>query len=253
MKYRYRWTAVFIFWAIAFTGFADEPPFQLNDLTLSVSTRGQFVHPQTYQVVPGARLAAVANSWQLAPNAYRLGIALLRADQQRLQSRLRWALLYQLTDAKLDPETHRSLRDQVTQFVATGRVLRHFDWDVIELSPENNRPLKYGDVFVAPHRPDSIRVAGAVRETSLAYEPSKSVADYMAQIERLPGNDPSYVWVITPDTAIRRIGISYWNEQKAYLAPGSVLYVPLKSGFTQKYPEFNQSMMQLYAAQVLPQ
>ncbi|CAG8998553.1 MAG: hypothetical protein CENE_00504 [Candidatus Celerinatantimonas neptuna] len=224
-----------------------------GDMTLQVATQGQFVKPQVYNVSSGARLSVIADQWQLKPGAYRLGISLLRVSQQRWQSRLRWALLYRLEDLELNSQTKKSLHNQVIRFAATGRVLYQFNWDSIELNPKQNRPLKQEDVFVAPVRPKTITVGGAAMQATLKFIPGLSVAKYMGNVRRLPGYDPSYVWVVTPDTHIRRIGVSYWNTQQAYLAPGSIIYVPLKSNFAHSYKKFNQSMMRLYAAQVLPQ
>ncbi|MFM2484497.1 capsule biosynthesis GfcC family protein [Celerinatantimonas yamalensis] len=227
--------------------FALAFPAMAGDLSLDVSTQGQFVAPKMYHVIPKTRIAVLANSWQLKPDAYRLGIGLLRAQNKRDQSRLRWALLYQLKAMDINSDTRISLHQQVLKFAATGRVLQPFTWDIIDLKPEENRLLREGDIFVAPLRPDYVQVGGAAKQAKLAFVGHKTIADYMASITRLPGSDPSYVWVITPDTRIRKIGISYWNTQTAYLAPGSVLYVPLHGD-----KRFNQSMAQLYAAQILP-
>lgn len=246
--YRFQWI-VFICFGIAFLSFRATA----GDMTLQVATQGQFIKPQIYNVSPGARLSEIADQWQLKARAYRLGISLLRVSQQRWQSRLRWALLYQLEDLTLNSQTKKSLHNQVIRFAATGRVLYQFNWDSIELNPKQNRPLKQGDVFIAPVRPDTISVGGAASQANLKFIPGQTVAAYIKDIKRLPGYDPSYVWVVTPDTHIRRIGVGYWNTQQAYLAPGSIIYVPLKSNFAHSFKKFNQSMMRLYAAQVLPQ
>ncbi|MFM2482019.1 capsule biosynthesis GfcC family protein [Celerinatantimonas sp. YJH-8] len=223
-----------------------------GDMALQVMTQGQFVHPQTYQVPSKSRLATVINQWQLSPQAYRLGIALLRRDEQRWQNRLRWALLYQLDDGGFNTETRTSLHHQILKFVATGRVLERFDWDLVDLIPNQNRPLQQDDTFVAPLRPNTVSVGGAAESDSLPFVPGQTVAQYMNKINRLPGFDPSYVWVVSPDTTFYRVGVSYWNREQAYLAPGSVIYVPLKDTLFHHYQAFNQSMLRLYAAQELP-
>lgn len=218
-----------------------------GDYTLDVSTQGQFVKPQTYHVPPGARIAALTSHWQLKKDAYPLGIALTREQDKLQQSRIRWALQYRLQDMHLASTTRTSFYRQITSFVATGRVLWQFDWDLVDIKPKQNRPLIQGDTFIAPKRPSSIIAGGAARIAKIPFKGGMTVRDYMQSVHRLPGADPSYVWVITPDTKIRKIGVSYWNAQKAYLAPGSVLYVPLSG-----HKDFNNSMAQLYAAQILP-
>lgn len=229
-------------WSMSLTA-----PAMAGDYTLDVSTQGQFVNPQTYHVLPGSRIAAVTSQWQLKKDAYPLGIALTREQDKREQSRVRWALQYRLQDMHLSVQTRRSLYHQITSFVATGRVLWQFDWDIVGIKPQQNRPLLQGDTFIAPKRPNRIIVGGAAKIAKLPFKGGMTVRDYMQSVQRLPGADPSDVWVITPDTKIRKIGVSYWNAQKAYLAPGSTIYVPLKG-----HPSFNDSMAQLYAAQILP-
>ena len=222
-------------------------PVKAGDVALEVSTKGQFVVPQTYQVDLTTRVASVVNAWRLTPEAYRLGIAILRESEKREQRRMRWALEYQLKTMAIDPELKASLTEQVNRLVATGRVLKQFNWELIDVKPKQNRLLKEGDTFVAPYRPTTVQIAGAVKNHSVPFVGGKTVRQYVHQVTRLTGGDPSIVWVITPDAKIRQIGVSYWNAQKAYLAPGSVIYVPL-----QDYPEFNYAMVTLFAAQVLP-
>ncbi|MEL0638703.1 capsule biosynthesis GfcC family protein [Marinomonas sp. TI.3.20] len=218
-----------------------------SDFTLDVSTKGQFTNAQHYQIGVETRIGSIVNNWQLKPDGYRLGIALLREHERREQSRLRWALIYQLKTMDINPKTKAALGAQLNQLVATGRVLQVFNWDLIDFKVKQNRLLKEGDAFVAPIRPHTVSVAGAAESTQLAFVGGKTVADYSAMISRLPGANKSFIWVASPDTNIRKIGVSYWNTQEAYLAPGSVLYVPLQGD-----DEFNESLVKLYAAQVLP-
>lgn len=222
-------------------------PLLASDFTLDVSTQGQFTNAQHDHVDVKTRIGSIVNGWQLKPDGYRLGIALLREHEKREQSRLRWALIYQLKTMDINAKTKASLDAQLNQITATGRVLQVFNWDLIDFKPQQNRLLKEGDTFVAPIRPNTVRVAGAAKFTQLPFVSGKTVANYSPMISRLPGADKSYIWVITPDTKIRKIGVSYWNTQTAYLAPGSVLYVPLQGD-----DAFNQSLAALYAAQVLP-
>jgi len=222
-------------------------PVKAGDVALEISTKGQFVAPQTYQVDLTTRVASVVNAWRLKPEAYRLGIAMLREDEKREQSRMRWALEYQLKTMPIDPELKASLTEQVGRLVATGRVLKQFNWDLVEVKPKQNRLLKEGDTFIAPYRPTTVQISGAVKSHTMPFVGGKTVRQYVHQVIRLAGADPSVVWVIAPDANIRQIGVSYWNAQKAYLAPGSVIYVPL-----QGLQAFNRAMVTLYAAQVLP-
>lgn len=229
------------------------PIAQAGDLSLQAATEGQFQSPQIYNVLPGTRLNALANTWKLVPNAYRLGISLERMSQKPLQERARSSLLYQLPDMRIDEQTKASLKHQIESFKVTGRVLQAFDWDAIELRTQQNRLIRQGDVIVAPKRPNSIIIGGAAKVQKLSFKANRTVAEYVENIHRLDGADPSYVWVISPDTTRYKVGVSYWNTEKAYLAPGSAIYVPLKDTLFHSYQEFNQSMLRLYAAQELPQ
>lgn len=224
-----------------------------GDLTLQAATEGQFQSPQIFNVVPGTRINALAKAWQVTPDAYRLGIAYERMSQKPEQERERSALLYRLPDMKLAYETEKSLKEQLHQFKITGRVLRVFKWDALGSHPKLNRKIQQGDVVYAPKRPNTITVGGVARAQTLPFKVNKTVGEYVDQIERLPGYKPSYVWVISPNTERYKVKIDYWNTEKAYIAPGSVIYVPLKSTLFHNYQEFNQSMLSLYAAQELPQ
>ncbi|QSX33625.1 capsule biosynthesis GfcC family protein [Shewanella avicenniae] len=195
----------------------------------------------------GNVVAATTNS----TDAYLTGAAWIRQSAVLHQSARRLLLLSDLPKLKLAEALELSLQQQVQQLKATGRVVFPFDWQLLELKPEQNRHLAPADQFYVPARPTIIQVVGAVKPYSVPFEPGKTVAEYSAELKRLDGADLSYVWVIAPDTSMRKVGIAYWNTELAYLAPGSYLYVPVADG-GESLQAFQHSLRQLFSAQLLP-
>ncbi|KFZ36252.1 hypothetical protein HR45_17255 [Shewanella mangrovi] len=218
---------------------------------MNVSVTGQVKLPPAVTFSMGDRIGKVVAASEYTQDAYLTGAAWIRQSFVLHQSARRLLLLSELPSLDLSPELAASFTQQIEQLQATGRVPVTFSWDLLELDPQQNRFLKQEDRFYVPTRPNTINIVGAVRPYSVAFVSGKTVADYAAELERLDGANPSYVWVIGPDTSIRKVGIAYWNTEQAYLAPGSYVYVPIDDD-DEQLEHFQQSLLQLFAAQLLP-
>lgn len=220
-----------------------------DSITVSVEGQAHLDKPLTFS--HGDTLGKLVSASVYEANAYPVGAALVRHKYVLYQSARRLMLQSTLKELDLPPQLTHALQQQIAALEVTGRVPHAFDWDVIEVRPKQNRKLFDGDSFYVPARPDTISVVGAVDAHKVAFKAGKTVADYMADVQRLSGADLSDVWVIAPDTHITKVGIAYWNEQKRYVAPGSYLYVPI-SGDDEKTEQFQQSLRRLLASQILP-
>ncbi|MCH1920341.1 capsule biosynthesis GfcC family protein [Shewanella sp. A3A] len=218
---------------------------------VNVTAMGQVQLPSSATFSTDDRIGKVVAAAIYQQHAYLTGAAWIRQSFVLHQSARRLLLLNELPNLQLDPALTSSLMQQIKQLRATGRVDVKFDWDLLELTSSQNRYLQQEDQFYVPTRPDTVRVVGAVAPYTVAFVANKTVADYAAELQRLPGADPSYVWVIEPDTSIRKVGIAYWNTEQAYLAPGSYIYVPIADD-DQRLEQFQQSLLQLFSAQLLP-
>lgn len=229
---------------------------------VTVRVEGRVVHAGAQALPEGARLADALLAAEVEPDAYVLGAAWLRPSLQPAQRRLKAGVLYDLEvlagEARLGGDAEllalaRRLAQKVRALPVTGRARGALlDPRPLELSPQNHL-LAEGERVLVPARPATIRVTGAVaHDCRLPHQPLRDARDYLADCARAAAADPDWLYVIQPDGTVVRLGTGLWNRAAAQpLAPGAVLYVPIRRTATAD-PALNDQMAQLLATQPLP-
>ncbi|UGB38269.1 capsule biosynthesis GfcC family protein [Frateuria soli] len=231
----------------------------------TVEVQGRVAHPGTQVLPEGARLADALLAADPRPDAYVLGAAWLRPSLEPAQRRLKAGVLYDLDvlageaglagDDRLQAVARR-LADMVRALPVTGRARGALlDPRPLELSPQNHL-LAEGDRVLFPARPATVRVTGAVaHDCRLPHEPLRDAAAYLDDCPLAPGADADWLYAIQPDGTVERLGVALWNRAGPQpLAPGAVLYVPIRQAAAAKVdPLLNDQLAQWLATQPLPE
>lgn len=231
---------------------------------VSVRVDGRVVHGGAQALPEGARLADALLAAQLRPDAYVLGAAWLRPalvdPQRRLQAGLRYDLDLLTRRAALNEDAPllalgRRLLDAVRAMPVTGRARGALlDPRPLEVSTQNHL-LAEGDRVLVPARPASVRVTGAVQhDCTLPHQPLRDARLYLDDCARDAAADPDWLYVIQPDGTVQRLGVGLWNRALPQaLAPGAVLYVPIRAKAADAVdPTLNDDMAAWLATQLLP-
>ncbi|MEZ9436781.1 capsule biosynthesis GfcC family protein [Vibrio atlanticus] len=99
-----------------------------------------------------------------------------------------------------------------------------------------------------PQRPTSIQLMGAMKESvTMNLIEHGTLNDYL---DALPNGfigesaDKSVAYVVQPDGVVQTIQYAYWNEQPAYLAPGSIVFMAFYS-LPSEFSTLNQDIVDL--------
>lgn len=236
----------------------------MADDTLTVQVDGRVAHPGAQTLPAGSRLADAVLQADVLPDAYPPGAAWLRSRLRDEQTRLKAGLLYEAGvlrgQARLDGDTDLArlatrLERAWHAMPVTGRETQALlDPRPLEIS-DRNHLLDEGDRVVYPPRPHTVRITGAVVKTcTVPFTGLKAARAYLATCPRAAAADPDWLVVIQPDGRIQRRGIAAWNRQPPQpLAPGAVLYVPLKAAAlpASVREDFNRDAAHFLATQLL--
>lgn len=232
---------------------------------LHIRAEGHVAHPGTISLPPTAHYAdAAIAAWPIS-DAYPLGAALLRVSQIETQIRLKAGIIDSLSviAANAGRDGNDAAADSARRMIAwikplpiTGRkAVALLDPRVVELTPDRNLPLDDGDVLRYPGRPSFVRVVGAVtRPCDLDFVPLQDARRYLAGCAQTQAADIETFYVIQPDGAVIKQGRALWNRSEPLaLAPGAILYVPLKVALTQSTDsDLDRDFAAFVATQVLP-
>lgn len=232
---------------------------------VQVDASGAVTKPGALNLPAGARLVDASRAAQPLPSAYVLGAAWLRPALRADQARLQAGVLYDLralqlhASAKGDAalaQAATALRQQLAALPITGRAVPALlDPRLLPAVPAQNHLLADGDRLYYPARPHTIRVLGAVAQTcTLPLVPLRDARLYLAACPRSAAADRDTVYVIEPDGQVSAQGIALWNRGAPQaLAPGAILYVPLRQRAAAKVdPALNADIAALLATQILP-
>src|SRR5690606_41249138 len=116
--------------------------------------------------------------------------------------------------------------------------------------------LTHGEHCCVQERPASVTVVGAAGAACAhPHVAGRDARDYLSDwLMRRDAPDPGTIHVIQPDGQASAIGIAAWNRSPAQLlAPGAIIYVPLRRKVTAEVaPELERDMTIFLASQPLP-
>jgi protein involved in polysaccharide export with SLBB domain len=223
--------------------------------TRFVRLEGEFVASGVYSVLPGETLRQlVERAGGLSPDAYLYGSEFTRESTRRLQQqRLNDYVNKIALEANMSAATaansavsaadtaaattgqaqNQALITSLRQARASGRIVLNMHPDSNQVAELPALPLEDGDVFLVPHLPSTVSVAGAVyNPNSFLYDAHRRVRDYM----RLAGGanrdaDKSRAYVIRADgSVISKQQISSLRHDafdSLHVYPGDSVVVPL--------------------------
>ncbi len=232
--------------------------------TVNVAVEGAVHKPGVYALPAGGRFADAALVAVPSRQAYTLGAAVFRREALADQIRLRAALLHDLEQVAISPDTPapvaaraRVLHAWIERLPATGRIPLDGNLRRLEVGKgDSNRLLAEGDRLFYPVRPSKVSVVGAVNAPcSLPHVPGRDAADYLAACPLDTGAaERNVINVVQPDGQVQVLGTASWNRSPPQaLAPGAIIHVPLNIRATRKSaPELDATMTTFLATQALP-
>lgn len=225
---------------------------QWNDLSASVTVKGEVQHPATYGIEPGERLSSLlARCDGFTAQAYPYGAVLIRQEVREIEMRSHLELVSRIKgeekylrsmpdgdadqkNAKLTAisQTETTL-EQLEATPPVGRVVIHIPSDPKRLAKSTaDIPLRDGDVLIIPKKTNFVMVSGQVfNPTAVSYLPGKSAKWYLSQSGGLTQiADKSAVFVVRADGSVlsAKNNSSFWmgDPMSAVLKPGDSIIVP---------------------------
>jgi len=231
---------------------------------LEVAVDGTVTQPGIQHLANGSRFADAVIRAMPRRDTYELGASVFRISARTEQTRLRAALLHDLKSISAEPNEVPAVAGRAADLYAwveklpvTGRLPIEGNPRRLEVaSGQVNQTLAFGDRFSFPERPSTITVVGAVdRPCALQHVGARDALDYMAACPiDADVADRDWLYVVQPDGRAYRLGVAMWNRGGPQaLAPGAILYVPMRSKImTRIAPELNDDMAAFLATQPLP-
>ncbi len=230
-----------------------------------VQLSGAVAHAGRMELKNSARLSDAALAAQPLPQAYMKGAAWLRPGLLVAQQRLKAGVLFDLMSlqrqarADGDQEVAASsgaLLQWIRSLPVTGRQSPALlDPRAVEANASENLRIAAGDELYYPRRPDGIRVVGAVQQScNSPLVPLQDARLYLASCALSEAADGDNIYVIQPDGRVFVQGVALWNRSEPLaLAPGAMIYVPLRERATRKVDvAMNSDIAAFLATQVLP-
>lgn len=129
---------------------------------------------------------------------------------------------------------------QIQEAEVSGRIIAEFDLDIIKANPNFDTILENNDKVFIPSITQQVFIQGEIHNPgALRYSPNKDIAYY---IENSGGSkksaDVQNVFIIHPNGETKtlksnsRLSFVLAENEKSLIYPGSIIYVPMKSDFT---------------------
>lgn len=225
----------------------------------TVSASGLVANAQPLPWAEGMRLSQLTSAANVDPQAWYQGSQLYRESAKPAQLKLKAGLLFDLQTALARTAAVQNentlallerLRTQVDSYTVTGRVPAQMN-PLKQRFLSDNPLLEAGDQLLYVARSEQVWVTGAVAgDCALPFVPGNAPTAYLDQCARHAAADVDYVYLIQPDGQVQRIGAASWNEERAWVANGAIIYVPLRGASTSAVvAEFNRDMAAFLATQ----
>jgi len=234
-------------------------------LATQVQVSGAVAHPGHLELTGPARISDAALAAKPLPQAYVRGAAWLRPSLMEAQQRLKAGVLFDLATLRQHARAndHKELANRSDALLhwlhalpVTGRQSPALlDPRAVEVNEPENRRLAAGDTLFYPLRPDGVRVVGAVQEAcALPLVPLQDARLYLAACPLSNAADKDSIYVIEPDGRVFVQGVALWNRDTPHaLAPGAMIYVPLRESAARKVDAtMNSDIAAFLATQLLP-
>jgi protein involved in polysaccharide export with SLBB domain len=168
-----------------------------------------------------------------------------------------------LARQKAQEENAHQLIERMRNLKATGRIVLGLDQNQNDLAKLMELPLEDGDMFIAPPRPATINVIGAVyNPNSFLYDARLRVADYLREAGGSSRTaDKDRIFIVRADGAVipkqgsGRIGIHFddlhMNAGDSLVVPDAFPKMPLLRGLRDWTQVFSQLVLGAAAINIL--
>lgn len=152
--------------------------------------------------------------------------------------------------------TLESLYTQISDWTVATRRIMPVSYNRARLIFADNPMFQEGRYLIRlSSRPNVVHFSGVVTKPG-AYEHKSNTSLFTLHsgVKSTPNADNSFVYVVTPDGAVSKHGIAYWNIDFTQLMPGSHIVVPLSTGlFDSTLDTLNARIAALAVHRILPQ
>lgn len=195
---------------------------------------------------------------ELPHNSYLPGFAIYDDKDQSLQkTREELLVLLELYAQSQSGDDARSIRDLIR--VIHGWELRKrinvfADFDAVRINGFLNPQLPAGEYTLRfPLQLETAFLVTLLNEKEVNVKlPGKEISDVILKSPPKDFLEESYVWIINLDGSIDKLGIAYWNQRRAQLMPGMIIYSPLKESIFSTLPQqINRLMLELLANRII--
>jgi len=251
--------------------------FSVNDVRVPqakrqvyVQVEGEVLRPGIYQMNPGENLAHLLDkAGGLTPDAYLFGAAFYREEVRRAQLANLDQLVRRLelqsqtklssaaasvssgTDAagvaqlrlQAEAQAQKQALERLRNFKPSGRIMLGLQPDSVQADKLPALKLETQDRLVVPSRPDFVYVLGSVNtESSLIWQPGKSVQQYLDQSGLTSGADIDEMFVIRADgSVLSDTGAWFSRVTRATVQPGDVIVLPEKTDHESAWSVFTRN------------
>ena len=210
-------------------------------ISRSIELKGEFRNPGVYSILPGDRILDVIDrAGGYTDEAYSEGIVFLRKQvaKKQKESFLRSAdelertMINIISSGQIPNITEFTLAP-LGQLIARlrseepiGRQVVNFDYLTMKSDISSNIYAQDGDEIFVPRRPESLYIVGEVlNSTTLRYDPSNSVQDYIRMAGGLNDQaDKDRMFIIYPNGSAEIINNSLFRRNSS-IVPGSTIVV----------------------------
>jgi protein involved in polysaccharide export with SLBB domain len=222
-----------------------------NDMSASISVRGEVRRPGVYGIRPGEHLSSLLQrAGGLLPSAYPRAAVFERTEVRQLQEKSRQDLIQRLeqestvvkTSVTMSGAEEAALQQAALQqrqraleglrnAVPSGRLVIHLRPERTNFagSPEDIE-LRAGDSLTIPKQPGAVLVMGQVyNANALVYEPHRNAAWYFSRAGGATSlADKSAIFIVRADGSVtgRHQGVWSGSTLSAAVGPGDTIVVP---------------------------
>ncbi len=226
-----------------------------QDLSASITVRGEVQHPGSYGIQPGEKLSSVLQrAGGYSPEAFPYGAVLMRAAvrdaEEKSHAELVRRVEAQQANIRLLPEADQDQKnakltaiaqtqatlDQLRLTPPIGRLVIHIDGKIEKWKNTSaDVAMRDGDVLLIPKKTGYVMVNGQVfNPTAVSYRGGRSAKWYLGQAGGLTQlADKKGIFVIRADGSVisARNQSDFWsgNPLNAALRPGDAVVVPEKA------------------------
>lgn len=209
------------------------------------------INQHKFDFTASPRLAEVLSPIAYQDNWYWPAARLFRSDTHEALA-LRNSVIAKLKFLQLSLNNDSAvlvdeLIQQINSWQLADRILINLDYDRAQTNPQLNPQFEQGQYKLdLVTRPTSFTVFGLVRQPVVIDLTDNMCAHHYINSAFSQLENKDFVYLISADGRIDKIGIAYWNAGCVDIMPGSQIYLPFnESQFFSENRELNRQIVEL--------